>query len=133
MTIFVDTSALYAVLCKNDPNHESAAQFWKQTLLDDKLMMCTNYILVETVALLQHRLGMEAVNAFQDNILPVLLVEWLDADQHYSGVQSLLTANRRDLSLVDCTSFITMRRLGIYTAFTFDKHFSEQGFTRFPV
>ncbi|RME55690.1 MAG: VapC toxin family PIN domain ribonuclease, partial [Caldilineae bacterium] len=38
-------------------------------------------------------------------------------------------ANRRGLSLVDCTSFVVMQQLGIDTAFAFDNHFKEQGFT----
>jgi predicted nucleic acid-binding protein len=40
----------------------------------------------------------------------------------------LLVANRRDLSLVDCTSFEVMRRNGLEVVFTFDPHFHEQGF-----
>jgi predicted nucleic acid-binding protein len=132
MTLFVDTSAMYAMLCNNDPNHEAAAQCMKQILLNEDTFVCTNYILVETFALIQHRLGMEAVKVFQDSILPVLYVEWIDADQHDAGVASLLTANRRNLSLVDCTSFITMRRLGIQNVFAFDEHFAEQGFFCLP-
>jgi len=132
MTIFIDTSALYAVLCQNDPNHTAAAQCWEQTLLSDESLVCTNYILVETFALIQHRLGIEAIKVFQDSILPVLFVEWIDADQHNSAIESLLTANRRNLSLVDCTSFAAMRRLGIQNVFAFDEHFAEQGFTCLP-
>lgn len=40
----------------------------------------------------------------------------------------MLVAGRRDLSLVDCSSFVTMRRLGIKKAFALDEHFREQGF-----
>lgn len=132
MTIFIETSALYAVLCQNDPNHTAAVKCWKQTLLSDESLVCTNYILVETFALIQHRLGMEAVKVFQDSILPVLFVEWVDANLHNSAIESLLTANRRNLSLVDCTSFAAMRRLGIQTVFAFDEHFAQQGFTCLP-
>ncbi len=45
---------------------------------------------------------------------------------------TLLIAARRQLSLVDCASFDAMRRLGITTVFTFDKHFAEQGFAQVP-
>jgi predicted nucleic acid-binding protein len=41
---------------------------------------------------------------------------------------ALLTAGRRELSLVDCVSFACMRRLGITRALHFDRHFKEQGF-----
>ena|GEM_PF-3548981 len=49
-----------------------------------------------------------------------------------AGVSALLTSGREQLSLVDCVSFELMRQLGIRTAFTFDRHFEEQGFTCLP-
>ena len=87
---------------------------------------------METFALLQNRLGMAAVKTFQDDVLPVLTVEWVDETLHQAGIAALLTANRRQLSLVDCISFEMMRRLGIKTAFTHDRHFAEQGFECLP-
>jgi predicted nucleic acid-binding protein len=132
MTIFVDTSALYAVLCQDDANYVAAAQYWKQVLLSEESLVCTNYVLIETIALLQHRLGMKAVKVFQDSVCPVFSIEWIDSDHHNSAVDSLLTANRRNLSLVDCTSFVIMRHLGIQNVFAFDEHFAEQGFTCLP-
>jgi len=36
--------------------------------------------------------------------------------------------NRRGLSLVDCASFVVMRRYGIEEAFAFDEDFEKEGF-----
>jgi uncharacterized protein len=47
-------------------------------------------------------------------------------------MSALLAANRRTLSLVDCSSFDIMRKFGIDTVFTFDPHFREQGFSVVP-
>jgi predicted nucleic acid-binding protein len=47
-------------------------------------------------------------------------------------VAALLTANRRELSLVDCVSFEVMRRRDITSAFAIDTDFSKQGFTVVP-
>jgi predicted nucleic acid-binding protein len=49
-----------------------------------------------------------------------------------AAMSALLAANRRTLSLVDCTSFEIMRESGLDTVFTFDAHFSEQGFKVIP-
>jgi predicted nucleic acid-binding protein len=62
----------------------------------------------------------------------MLRIEWVTAAHHASGVTALLIASNRKLSLVDCVSFETMRRLGFRIVFTFDQHFSEQGFTCIP-
>ncbi|WP_187148469.1 hypothetical protein [Geobacter metallireducens] len=44
----------------------------------------------------------------------------------------LLAVARRKSSLVDCVSFELMRMEGIVSAFTFDRHFKEQGFICVP-
>ena len=132
MSLFVDTSALMAVLNADDQNHAAAVVVWTELVTADMELTCTNYVLVETFALIQNRLGMEAVRTFQEDLAPLLQIEWIEAAQHSRAVAALLTASRRQLSLVDCASFETMRSEGISEAFTFDRHFAEQGFTCLP-
>ncbi|MDZ7700528.1 MAG: hypothetical protein U5R49_27570 [Deltaproteobacteria bacterium] len=45
------------------------------------------------------------------------------------AMSRLLAQNQKDLSLVDCMSFEIMEAREITEAFTFDRHFEEQGFT----
>jgi uncharacterized protein len=54
--IFVDTSALYAVLDRDDQNHPLAKSAWSSLLQADDTLIVTNYVVVETTALVQHRL-----------------------------------------------------------------------------
>lgn len=128
MTVFVDTSAFLAVLDADDAYHEQAQQIWQELITEEETLVSSNYVLVETFALVQNRLGMAAVSVLQNSILPVVNIDWVDETTHNTGVSALITAGRRPLSLVDCTSFAVMRRQGIRRAFTFDRHFSEQGF-----
>jgi uncharacterized protein len=41
----------------------------------------------------------------------------------------LLRYTDKDFSYVDATSFAVMERFGLQTAFTFDEHFVQYGFT----
>lgn len=132
MTVFVDTSAFYAILDADDGQHELAKQAWVALLTEATDLVCSNYVVVETVALVQNRLGIEAVRAFQEDVLPVVRIKWVDEQAHQSGVTALMTAGRRHLSLVDCVSFDLMRRFGIRQSFSFDPHFAEQGFDLIP-
>ena len=132
MTIFVDTSAIYAILSADDPHHTEAATKWRDLLINGEDLICTNYIVIETFAIVQNRFGMAAVRALQENAMPLLRVEWITPAQHDTAVKIMLASGRRQLSLVDCTSFETMRQLGIETAFVFDTHFAEQGFECVP-
>jgi predicted nucleic acid-binding protein len=132
VTTFIDTSALYALLDADDRQHAQARDAWISLLQAGDHLLTSNYIIIETAALIQNRLGIEAVRAFYEVVLPMIHVEWIDPIIHQSGVTALLTAGRRRLSLVDCVSFELMRRLGIRCAFAFDTHFAEQGFELIP-
>ena len=132
MSIFIDTSGFIAALDRDDMRHSEAVKTWMDILTSEEDLITTNYVLVETCALVQNRLGMTAVKVFQEDIIPVLRIEWIDKALHNTAMGIMRAAVRKKLSLVDCVSFETMRLLGITTAFTLDKHFKEQGFKCFP-
>lgn len=132
MSVFIDTSAFLAVLDSDDSHHGKAKAAWLKLLDSDETLITSSYVLVETIALLQNRLGMEAVRVFQEDVVPVLNLLWVDESTHTAGMSALLAAKRRKLSLVDCVSFEAMRHSGAKTAFTFDGHFREQGFICIP-
>lgn len=130
--IYIDTSAFLAMINSEDPNHDLAMQTWEQLIENEQTLVCNNYVLVETIALVQRRVGLSAVSILHNDILPLIDVEWLDAELHDAIVKVLLKNNRRQISLVDRSSFDTMRRCDIKTAFSFDSHFSEHGFEVIP-
>lgn len=132
MIYYIDTSALLAVLDADDENHRRAKTQWTELVSRSTTLICSDYVLVETLSLVQHRLGLAAVRIFHEDIFPVLTVAWVDESVYQSGIASVLTAARRKLSMVDCVSFEVMRRFGVQAAFAFDKHFQEQGFTCVP-
>ena len=128
MTVFADTSALYAVLDRDDANHGTASRLWRELLQAEDTLVTHNYVLVETSALLQHRIGVAAVRSFYEDMVPVFRIEWIDEARHRMAAGMVLSAGRRKLSLVDCASFVVMSELGIEEVFCFDRHFAEQGF-----
>ncbi len=132
MSVFLDTSAVLALLDADDRSHAAAREVWSDLLGRAEDLVSTNYVLVESFALVQHRLGVEAVRTLQEDILPLVRVHWVSEADHRAGVTALLTANRRQLSLVDCVSFLGMRQLNLKIAFAFDRDFNEQGFETLP-
>jgi uncharacterized protein len=129
--IFIDTSAFFAVIDRDDEHHVPAARTWRKLIDQSETMYTNNYVLLETISLLQRRLGLSAINDFI-YALELVDIAWVSAEDHERGLVGLLTAARRNLSLTDCVSFETMRRMGIQRAFTFDPHFAEQGFKCIP-
>jgi uncharacterized protein len=132
MIVFVDTSALFALMDADDRNHSLAREAWARWLDDRTQFLTTNYVLLETIALLQRRLGIEASRRFDEAITPLLRIQWVEADLHNVALKMTLALGRRDLSLVDCTNIELMRRLGHRTIFAFDRHYAEQGLALLP-
>ncbi|MDQ3091203.1 MAG: PIN domain-containing protein [Actinomycetota bacterium] len=127
MAVFVDTSALFAFLNDEDPNYALAHQIFVRLREVDEWLFTHDYVVVETVALLQARTGLGPVRRLRDEILPALTVTWVDADLHRTALDATL-AGTRNVSLVDHTSFALMRRRNIRRAFAFDEHFAQAGF-----
>jgi len=132
MNVFIDTSALLAVLDADDANHKAARPFWERIVAAGDTLVSHNYVLVETSALALRKLGLEALRLLERDIVPILHVIWVNKEIHASGASAQLVAARRSLSLVDCVSFEVMRRSGIRTAFSFDRHFREYGYEILP-
>jgi len=129
---FIDTSAFLAILDGDDVNSPAAISCFQGLREGDAHLHTTSYVLVETVALVQARLGITALRDFQDHYRPLLQVNWVVEEGHERALAAVLVAGRRRLSLVDCASFDFMRRLGLTCAFTFDRHFADQGFECLP-
>ena len=129
---FVDTSALIALLDRSESKHPACARAWRTLLAEDEPLVTSSYVLVETYALAQRRLGIDAVRTLTTDYVPLFTVDWIDDAVHAAALASLLTANRRELSLVDCVSFEIMRRRDIAKAFTLDTDFAKQGFSVAP-
>ncbi len=130
MTVFVDTSALYALVDAADPRHVATVQAFRG--LADEHLLAHSYVALEATALVQNRLGLQAVQALRRDILPAIEVIWVDAELDATAVTALLAAGRRDVSLVDRVSFELMRRRGITRALAIDADFVREGFTTLP-
>ncbi len=132
MSVFVDTSALYALMVRSERGHEAVATAFTSCLEDGKTLVSSNYVAVETTALLQRRIGMPAVRDFNQRLLPLLSVSWITEAAHRRAAAKHAAADRRGLSLVDCTSFVVMESEGIREVLALDDDFSRQGFLVLP-
>ena len=72
MSVFVDTSAFLAIIDADDEMHGPAAQTWELLIQREETLICTSYILVETLALIQHRLGLDALKQFREQGFDVI-------------------------------------------------------------
>lgn len=132
MSVFVDTSAFYALLVRTDRTHGPVKAAFTELVEGGRRLTTTSFVIVETTALLQHRVGLAAARDFDEDILPVVHVHWVDEPLYRQGADRLWREDRRQLSLVDCVSFEFMAREGIDVALAVDPDFTRAGFDVLP-
>jgi uncharacterized protein len=121
MTVFVDSSAWFAMLVKRDKNNAKA----KEVLKNARIRVTTDHVLVETWLLLNARVRPGAGDAFWahlragaariEKVLPADLESAWSIGQSYPDQR---------FSIVDRTSFAVMERLAIERAASFDDDFA---------
>ena len=126
MTVFVDTSYFIALMQASDQWHAAAVAADNP----DLNLITSNEVVNETISLLRAR-------NFLSLALDFLREIRLGSDIHLVYVDAAIQSAAWGLfakfagagaSAVDCTSFALMPRLGVKSAFTFDKHFRTAGF-----
>jgi predicted nucleic acid-binding protein len=125
--IFVDTSALFALVVSSDANHERAKRAFRALTRRQAALVSSSYVLLETYALLHRRVGLAAVAALRDALSPLLDVVWIDAQLHDAGIDLLLERRSKKLSLVDAVSFLVARTRDVDAVFAYDRDFEREG------
>ncbi len=126
--VFIDTSAIFALCVPTDRAHGTAVTVFERLRVRDVSLVTTSYVLVETYALLGHRVDRESVEAFRADFAPLLEIVWVDRELHERGLDTMET-KPRGVSLVDAVSFVCIRNEGVDEVFAFDRHFEQEGFT----
>ena len=132
LKLLADTSALLALVMRNDQYHREAAGFLKKN--PRMRFVLTDLILVEVITLVRARSDSAKAAAVAGDLLRSRRYEviFVDADLMSGGLNQLVRFSDKRLSLTDCISFETMNRLGLGCAFSFDRHFRECGFEMLP-
>lgn len=102
-------------------------------------LVTTDYILAETATLLRmrdktirgHRLASRVASSLLRG--EAALLEKVTEEDLERALAVFRTYRDHLFSFVDCTSFVVMERLGVHSAFAFDRHFAEYpGIVRVP-
>jgi predicted nucleic acid-binding protein len=120
-----DSSAILALLDADDADHEGAVAVAHRLAADARPSFITNYIEVETHALLLRKLGRAIAREWLlGGGLPVLRALPHEEEQ----AKAILARHAdKDWSLCDAISFAVLESRRVRTAFSFDRHFGQYG------
>lgn len=123
MKVLVDSSAVLALLNRNDKWHQNARDTLEDLVVGRNALILTNFLVAETHALLLAKLGPSLARAW------LLTFDWnllrLTPDDEAVAREIIRQYQDKDFSFTDATSFAVMDRYAIETAFTYDRHFQQ--------
>ncbi len=128
MSIFIDTCAFIALINLSDEFHSIASDLFKKVAGSDEEFFTSNYVILETIFLLQRELGLSAVSDFRKYILPIINIIWVDEKIHNNCLNNLIAAEKKKVSLTDYSSFYILDSFKIDKIFTFDRYFKDRGY-----
>jgi predicted nucleic acid-binding protein len=127
--VFVDTSALLALIWAKDRHHSEAAAAWTELRRQGARLTTTDWVIAETVTLTRARASFDLSLTVAERLLsPPFEVEWVDRNLADEALALYRKYRDHALSLCDCASFAVMRRRRLAAAFAYDDDFRHVGF-----
>lgn len=128
--VFVDSSALLALLDGDDPRQNSV----KAAFADHREaeLVTHGYVVAESLAVARRRLGIEATVSLLDDVLPPIEILPVDAELHAAAQRLYRASLPSPTSFVDQVSLELMARDGITAALALDPDLAQSGVTVLP-
>jgi predicted nucleic acid-binding protein len=121
MSLFIDTSIWYAAADSSDHSNARA----KAILKSGETLVTSDHVLIETWALLHHKLDRKAAERFWEGLRSgIAVMEGVTLADLEVAWDIGVSWRDQDFSIVDRTSFAVMRRLGMDRVASFDAHFA---------
>jgi len=123
--VLVDTSAVYALVDRNDSYHRKAVAILRSLPRRRLTPLLSNFIVAESHALILSRLGAELARQWLlGHVWPIEAVHARDEER---AKEIIRRYTDKTFSYTDATSFAVMERLDLRDAFGFDPHFQQYG------
>jgi predicted nucleic acid-binding protein len=125
LVAFVDSSAIVALVDRNDATHDAAVAAYHDLLDQGYKLFTTNFVVAETVSLLTDGVSANIARQWlRDHRLTVYHAD--ESDERRARALVIGSHSERGLSYVDAISLVVMERLGIADAFAVDTHFLSE-------
>ena len=131
--IFIDTSAFIALTFPLDIFHSQANGWWKKN--EKESFITSNIVIIEALGWIRYKGGKKVAievgeRMYSGEGINIIKVSPEDEKNSWKLFKKL---DGKGISMVDCTSFVVMKRLKIKKAFAFDSDFKKAGFEVLPL
>jgi len=129
-SVFIDTAYLIALINKDDRYHHIAIDYSKDISAGKINLISTELVLIETANFLTRSKFKAQFSFYLKKLRNGTLVEKVTDENLHLAWSMYEKISDKEWSMVDCYSFIVMKKYDIKQALTTDKHFEQAGFER---
>jgi predicted nucleic acid-binding protein len=132
--LLVDTAGWMACADRADPAHLPCCAARDAALDAGQILITTDFIVDETLTLIRFRLGLDAADAWWQQIDRSTHLRWerVESERFERARHAFFQFRDKDLSFTDCTSVVIMRELRLTQVITTGSHFHQMGFQVLP-
>jgi uncharacterized protein len=134
MNLFVDSSGWIALFDSNDKYYQLASK--AMNTLQGKVVnfLTSDYVIDESLTYLRKKTGHRVATHFGQWILAAQHIKFIRVDEAVwqAAWEMFQVYDDKEWAFTDCTSFVLMRQLRLWQAFSFDQHFVQAGFQLWP-
>ncbi len=128
--VFVDSGAFFAMLNPNEHWHKEVKSQLKNLVNEKARFVTTDYVLDETITLLQVRSLAYLVEHWIVDVLTggTCEIVWMEKKRFDEVQRFFVKHSDKRWSFTDCFSFCVMKERKIRRALAADQHFKQAGF-----
>jgi predicted nucleic acid-binding protein len=132
MAIFVDTGAFLARYIVKDQHHKTAISKWNKLHKSNSKYFTSNFVMDEMITLFGRWVSEEfalekAYSIYNSDLFTILRPE--ESDEMHA-LEYYRKFRDKKIGFTDCVSFALMKKHKIQEVFSFDRHFTDVGFTK---
>ncbi len=131
--VIVDTSGLYALVDRNDPNHRRASAFLKKQT-QPGILLVSNHVFDEAMTLVKRRLSVHVTLQLGLRLRNSRLIELVTFSNAEEQATWRIFSRYSDKawSYTDCACLALAEQRDTRRAFSFDHHFQQMGLVLLP-
>lgn len=125
--VFVDTNVFVALRDTKDSTHRRAVSLYKELKLKKTKFLTSSDVIGETVTILARKLGKQSALDFLKTVNSLTQEIFIDAFLHKESRDLFKRIKSKNISFIDCSSVVAMKRHKIKIIFSLDQDFKKLG------
>lgn len=125
--VFVDTNVYVALRDRLDSTHQNAVSILKSILNKGVTMYTSSDVIGESLTVISRKTGKIKAKDFLTEVQKMANVIFVDEITHKETQKYFFRVKSKNISFIDCSNVITMKRNKIKYIFSFDEDFRTLG------